>query len=131
MILSRPFSWNSEENKQYTMLKIYHNPRCKKSRAGLEYLRSRTNDFEVIDYIKNGLTRDDLKEILLKTNRKPADLVRKQEEVYKKELKGRSFTDKEWIDILCENPKLLQRPMVLAKHKAVLGDPPENINEVL
>lgn len=113
------------------MLKIYHNPRCRKSRAGLDYLKSNTDDFELIDYQKTGLTQDMLKEILLKTNLKPIDLVRKQEEVYRKELKGKSFTDEEWIEIICENPKLLQRPLVISKHKAVLGDPAENIKAVL
>ena len=61
----------------------------------------------------------------------PEDIVRKQEEVYKKELKGRSFSREEWIRILCENPKLLQRPIVMSKHKAIIGDPAENINAVL
>jgi arsenate reductase (glutaredoxin) len=112
------------------MLKIYHNPRCHKSRSGLEYLKSKTSDFEIIDYLKNGLTKNDLKEILLKTNLKPISLVRIQEEVFKKQLKGMAFTDEEWIDIICENPKLLQRPIVIAKHKAVLGDPPNNIDRL-
>lgn len=113
------------------MLKIYHNPRCRKSRSGLEYLKSKTNDFEVVDYLKNGLTETQLKEIILKTNLKPTDLIRKQEEVYKKELKGKNFTDDEWIKIICENPKLLHRPVIIAKHKAVVGDPVENISTVI
>ncbi len=113
------------------MLKIYHNPRCRKSRAGLEYLKSKTADYQIVDYLKNGLPKDGLKEILLKTNLKPFDLLRKQEEIYKHELKGRTFTDEEWIEIICENPKLLQRPLVVARHKAILGDPPDRINEVL
>ena len=113
------------------MLKIYHNPRCRKSRAGLEFLKSKTSDFEIVEYLKDGLTKDILEEIILKTNLKPIDLIRKQEDIYKKELKGKSFHDAEWIDIICENPKLLQRPIVIAKHKALIGDPPEIINEVL
>lgn len=113
------------------MLKIFHNPRCRKSRSGLDYLKSRTSDFEIIEYLKSGLTKDILQEIILKTNLKPIQLVRKQEEIFKKELKGKSFTDEEWIDIICENPKLLQRPIVVSKHKAVLGDPAEKINAVL
>jgi arsenate reductase (glutaredoxin) len=112
-------------------LKIYHNPRCRKSRAGLDYLMTRHNDVEIIDYIKTGLTRNDLKEILLKTNSKPAELVRKEEDIYKKELKGKSFTDEEWMKILCENPKLLRRPIVISKYKAVVGDPAEKIDVVL
>lgn len=113
------------------MLKIYHNPRCRKSRAGLEYLKSKTDNFEVIEYLKNGLSDKELKEIILKSNLKPTELIRKQEEAYRKDLKGRNFTNEEWIQIICENPKLLQRPIIIAKHKAVLGDPVRNIDNVL
>ncbi len=113
------------------MLKIYHNPRCRKSRSGLEFLKSKTSDFEIVEYLKDGLTKDNLEEIILKTNLKPIDLIRRQEDLYKKELKGKSFNDAEWMEIICENPKLLQRPIVISKHKAVLGDPPENIDNVL
>ena len=58
------------------------------------------------------------------------DIVRKQEDSYKKELKGKDFTDEEWIKIISENPKLLQRPFVLKDKEVVLGDPPENINQL-
>jgi len=109
-------------------LKIYHNPRCRKSRAGLRHLESKTSDFDVIPYIKNGISEEELREMLLKLNIKPAELVRTQEDYYKKELKGKDFTDHEWIRILSENPKLIRRPVVLGKHKAVIADPPENID---
>jgi arsenate reductase (glutaredoxin) len=112
------------------MLKIYHNPRCRKSREGLEYLKSKTPDFEVVEYLKEGLTRELLKEILLKTNLSPKELVRTQEEIYKKELKSKQFTDEEWVDILIENPKLLQRPIIVGKHKAVLAQPSEKADEL-
>lgn len=113
------------------MLKIYHNSRCRKSREGLEYLKSKTSDYEIIEYLKTGLSKDILKEILLKSNLKPVDLVRKQEELYKKELKGKEFTDEEWIQIIIENPKLLQRPLIVGKHKAVLAQPAEKADEVI
>lgn len=113
------------------MLKIYHNPRCRKSRAGLEYLMNKADDFEVVDYLKTGLTTEILEEILLKSNLQPRDLVRTQEELYRKELKNKNFTREEWIQILVENPKLLQRPIVISKHKAVLAQPPENIDRIL
>lgn len=110
--------------------KVYHNNRCKKSRAGLEYLKTKTEDLEVVDYLKNGLTREELNEMVLKLNIAPSQLIRTQEEYFKKELKGRSFTDHEWIMILIENPKLLKRPVVISKHKAVIGDPPDNIDKL-
>lgn len=113
------------------MLKIYHNSRCRKSRSGLEYLTSKSNEFEVVEYLKGHLSEEELKEIIKKTNKKPSELVRTQEDYFKKNLKGKSFTDEEWIKIIIENPKLLQRPIIVAKHKAVLGDPPENIDKVL
>jgi arsenate reductase (glutaredoxin) len=113
------------------MLKIYHNPKCKRSREGLEFLKSISGDYIVVDYMKNGLSKAELKEILLKTNLKPIDIVRKQEDIFKKELKGKSFNNEEWINIICENPKLLQRPIVIGKNKAVVGLPVERIEEVM
>lgn len=111
-------------------MKIYHNPRCKKSRAGLEYLEKKTNDFEKTEYLKTGISENELREILLKLNLKPKQLVRTQEQVFKQELKNKEFTDNEWIRILCEHPKLIRRPIVVGKHKAVIGDPPGNIDKM-
>ncbi|GAB4305087.1 MAG: arsenate reductase (glutaredoxin) [Marinilabiliales bacterium] len=108
------------------MLKVYHNPRCKKSRAGIEFLKSNAVDFEIIEYFKTGLKHEAIKEILLKMNVNAEDLVRTQEEYYKKELKGKKFNNDEWINIIVDNPKLLKRPVAVAEHKAVLGDPAEN-----
>ncbi len=113
------------------MIRIYHNPRCRKSRAGLEYLQDKTGDFETIDYIKNGISREEIREILAKMNTPPSNLVRIQEDYYKKELKGRDIPDEKWITILSENPRLIQRPIIVTEHKAVLGQPPENIDNLL
>ncbi|WP_047445306.1 ArsC/Spx/MgsR family protein [Alistipes sp. ZOR0009] len=112
-------------------MKIYYNPRCSKCRIGLEYLRQRVAEIEIYEYLKDGLTEDDLREILLKTNLKPFDLVRTHEEYYLKELKGKNFTDEEWIRIILENPKLLKRPIVVDRMKAVIALPAENIDALL
>ncbi len=113
------------------MLKIYHNPRCAKSRAGLEYLKTKANEFEVRNYIADGIKADEVKEILLKSNLKPFELVRSQEEYFKTYLKGKTFADDEWVQIIVENPKLLQRPIVVGNHRAVLANPPENIDKLI
>ena len=112
-------------------MKIYHNPRCRKSREGLKYLQDKGIDVQIIDYLKNPVSFSELKEIVMKLGTKPIDIIRTQEEYYKKNLKGRNFTDEEWLKIIVENPKLLQRPIVVEKHKAVIGQPPENINQLL
>ena len=105
------------------MIKIFHNPRCNKSRAGLDYLKTRTEDFEIIDYLKTGLTKETLHQILQRLNVKPVELVRTQEAYFKQQLKGKIFSDEEWIQIIIENPKLLKRPIIVNKYKAVWADP--------
>lgn len=111
-------------------IKIFHNTRCKHSRAGLDYLKSKTSDIEVREYITDTITLDELKEIFLKSNLKPIQIVRTNEEYYKTYLKGKNFSNDEWIKILAENPKLIQRPIVVGKYKAVLGNPPEEIDKL-
>ena len=108
-------------------LKIYHNPRCQKSRCGLEYLKSKGIEVEIRDYLKEPLSRQELNNLLLKLNISPDQLVRTQEDYFKKELKGRNFNTEEWITILLENPKLIQRPIVEGKYKAVVAIPAEEV----
>ena len=110
------------------MLRIYHNPQCKKSRAGLQHLQSRGIQVEIIEYIKTPLTEKQLGKLIMKLNVRPEEIIRKQEVYFKKNLKGKSFHEHEWIRILSQNPKLIQRPIVETEYKAVIGDPVENID---
>ncbi len=110
---------------------IYHNPRCKKSRAGLALLEENGVEPEIREYLKEPLSEEEMKKILMKLNIPAAELVRTQEEQYRKELKGMNFTEDEWIRIYLENPKLIRRPIVETKYKAVIGDPAENIQPLL
>jgi arsenate reductase len=112
------------------MYTVYHNPRCKKSRAGLQYVKEKGMEHQVREYLKEPLSEDDLSRLLMKLHIKPQELVRTQEEYYKKELKGLTLNDEEWIKIMTENPKLIKRPIVEGKYKAVIGDPPENIDQL-
>ncbi|MFP4471423.1 MAG: arsenate reductase (glutaredoxin) [Bacteroidales bacterium] len=112
-------------------MKIYHNPRCKKSRAGLEFLKEKGIDPEIVNYIKDGIGEEELKDLLIKLNKEPLEMIRTQEDLYKKQLKGKHFNRDEWIRIMSENPKLIRRPIVVKGYKAVVGDPPENINKLL
>ena len=112
------------------MIKIYHNSRCRKSRAGLQYLEGKGVEFELVEYLKNGISEEELKDILIKMNVGPTEIIRTQEDIYKKQFKGKNFTDEEWIKILIENPKLIKRPLVVKGYKAVWADPPENMEKL-
>jgi len=113
------------------MITIYHNPKCRKSREGLQYLHEKGSEYTIVEYLKNPLTRDLLKEILMKLNKKPIDIVRTQEDEYKEKLKGKNFTEEEWLTILLENPKLIQRPIIVKNHKAVIGQPTDEIDKLI
>jgi len=112
------------------MYTVYHNPRCKKSRAGLQYVKEKGLDHQVREYLKEPLTVEELGKLLMKLHMKPMDLIRTQEAYYKKELKGLNLNDEEWTREMVENPKLIRRPIVEGKYKAVVGDPVENIDNL-
>ena len=112
------------------MYTIYHNPRCKKSRAGLQHMIDQNLEYQVREYLKDPLTEAELSALVMKLHVKPVELVRTQEEIYRKELKGLSLNDEEWIKVMVENPRLIHRPIVEGKYKAVVGDPPENIDRL-
>jgi polyphosphate kinase len=119
------------KNKHHIVMKIYHNPRCAKSRAGLQYLEEKGFDIEIKKYLVDGISESELREIIAKTGKKPFYFVRTQEKDYIDKYKGKDIIDDEWIKILVENPKLLQRPIVVNGEKAVLANPPEIIEEIV
>ena len=108
-------------------MKIYHNPRCRKSREGLHLLEGSHLDFEIIDYLKNPPSEKELYDILTMLGFKPIQLVRKNESIWKENYKNRELTDDEIVKAMCDNPKLIERPVVIKGNKAVLGRPPDNI----
>ena len=113
------------------MIKIYHNPRCSKSRQGLEILEKSGRKFDVIKYIEEVLTEKELSEIIKLLNISPINLVRKNEKIWKENYKGKEISDKEIIKIMIENPKLIERPIVINNTKAIIGRPPEDILKII
>ena len=114
------------------MFLVYHNPRCKKSRAGLKYLEENVKDeIEIKKYINEGLEKDEIKGILSKLGLEIDDLLRKQEKFYKANIKGKNLSKNKIIELMTEEPKLLQRPVIIKGDKAVIGDPLENIDEIV
>lgn len=112
-------------------IQVYHNPRCRKSREALTFLSERNIEPEIIEYLKEIPSAEELKKVLAKLNISAEELIRKEEQIYKEKFKGKSFNDDEWIEIMRENPKLIQRPIILNRAKGVIGRPTERITEIL
>ncbi|MEX6625409.1 arsenate reductase (glutaredoxin) [Tenacibaculum salmonis] len=113
------------------MIKIYHNPRCSKSRQGIEILENSKKEFEVVKYLETIPTEKQLTEIIDLLNIAPIQLVRKNEKIWKEEFKGKELSDAQVIKAMIDNPKLIERPIVINNNKAVIGRPPENILTII
>ncbi len=114
------------------MYTFYHNPKCKISRQVLDDLRSKVSEeIVVIDYIKNKFTHQQIEYLLRLLNIEPMDIVRKKEPVFISQLKNKKFSREEWIQILVENPKLIERPIVIKGYKGVVCRPPERVDELI
>lgn len=112
--------------------KIYHNPRCTKSRQTLQLLKDRGIEPEVIEYLKTPPSAEELADILEKLGMEPRDLMRKQEAEYKANGLDNSALDKlALINGMVANPILIERPIVVANGKAAIGRPPENVLGIL
>ena len=108
-------------------MKIYHNPRCSKSRQTLSLIEEKNKEIEIIEYLKTPATVEEIESILEKLGIKAIDLVRKKEKIWIEDYKGRDLTDKKIIEAMVENPKIMERPIVIDGNKAIIGRPPENV----
>lgn len=113
------------------MIKIYHNPRCSKSRETLQILEEKNEMFEVIKYLENPVSAEELQEIIKKLQLSPIDLVRTKEKEWKENFQGKELSDKNIIDAMVKFPRLIERPIVIKGNKAVIGRPPQKILEIL
>ncbi len=112
-------------------MEIYHNPRCSKSRQTLQLIKDAGVNVKIIEYLKTIPTAEELKNLLMKLNLQPKDIIRKGELIYKEKFKNSNFNDDEWIKIMIEYPKLIERPIIVKGNKAVLGRPPENVLDLI
>lgn len=112
-------------------IKIYHNPRCSKSRIGVQLLKDAKVAFDIIPYLKEIPTESEIKDLLSKLGISAMDLIRKGEQVWKENYKGKNLTEEELIKAMSEHPKLIERPIVVKGNKAVIGRPAENISELI
>ncbi len=111
--------------------RIYHNPRCSKSRATLELLRTHGIEPEIIEYLKTPPPTKDLQALLAKLGLQARDIVRTGEAEFKEARVDLSAADDETIlALISSHPKLLQRPIVETERAARIGRPPEQVLEL-
>lgn len=111
-------------------MKLYHNPRCSKSRQAKQILEDRGVSFDTVLYLEKGLTEKEIKELAKLLKMSVKDFVRNKEDIFKQQnLKDASET--QLIDALCRYPKILERPIFICKNKAILARPPELVLEIL
>jgi len=110
---------------------IWHNPRCSKSRNSMTLLEEKGVDVEVVKYLDTPPTKEELKTLLSQLGMNARELMRTKEDVYK-ELGLKEVDDEEkLIEAMVENPKLIERPIVIKEGKAVIGRPIENVVELI
>lgn len=111
---------------------LYHNPKCSKSRRALEILQNNNQNFKVVEYLKTPLSKPFLEDLVQKLDVPAENLVRKKEELFKElEVDESKMKEPDWIQLLVEHPRLMERPVLEVGAKAIVARPPEKILEVL
>ncbi len=110
---------------------MYHNNRCGKSRQALQLLQEQGQEVQVIEYLKTTPTAEELRLVIQKLGIEPEQLLRKGEPLFKEKFANQVHTAEEWVQIMSENPILIERPIVVNGEKAVIGRPPEKVLTLL
>jgi arsenate reductase len=111
--------------------RIFHNPRCSKSRATLALLEQRGMDLDIVQYLENPPSRGTLESLLKKLGLKPRDLIRSAEPEFRESGLTLDASDGELLDLMVAVPKLIERPIVEIGNRARIGRPPERVLEIL
>lgn len=112
-------------------IKIYHNPRCSKSRQTLEIIQNQGFEPEIVKYLVDTPAKQEIEFVLSKLNLKPRELMRKGEAEYKQYFTDETLTDEELITLMHRYPKVIERPIVINNEKVAIGRPPESVLEIL
>ena len=111
---------------------IYHNPNWSKSRKSVEILEKSNLDFKIIKYLKNPPNESEIKNLCTMLNCEPIDIIRKNEKDFKNNNLDKIADNRDLIiKKMVKYPKIIERPIIIIKNKAVIGRPPENIYEIL
>ena len=113
------------------MIKIFHNPKCSKSREACTFLKEKGMIFKTTEYLKTPPDQQQIKELLKMLGLTAEAIVRKKEPLFKEKFADKKLTEIQWIKILSANPILIERPIIIKGNKAVIGRPTEKIMELL
>lgn len=113
------------------MIQIYHNPRCGKSRNCLALIDKTTKEYQIIKYLDNPPTYDELLILLKKLELQPAQLIRQKEKIWIENYKNKSLTNEELIKIMVLNPILIERPIIILEDKAIIGRDLDKVYNIL
>ncbi|TDX12419.1 arsenate reductase (glutaredoxin) [Flavobacterium sp. S87F.05.LMB.W.Kidney.N] len=113
------------------MIQIYHNPRCGKSRNCLAFIEQSNQEFEIIPYLTQTPSFDELKTLLKQLNLEPIQLIRTKEKIWIENFKGNTLSDDQIINAMVENPILIERPIVVKDGKAIIGRDPDLVASFL
>lgn len=113
------------------MIQIYHNPRCGKSRNCLAFIEQSNQEFEIIPYLTETPSFEELKVLLKQLNLEPLQLVRTKEKIWIENFKDKTLTNDQIITAMVENPILIERPIVVKDGKAIIGRDPDLVASFL
>ena len=113
------------------MIQIYHNSRCGKSRNCLAFVENSKKEFEVINYLINPPSFEELSDIIKKLNIRPIELVRQKEKIWIENFKDQKMNDEQIIQAMISNPILIERPIVIVGNKAIIGRDLERVSEFI
>lgn len=115
-----------------TDLTLYHNPRCSKSRGALQILEERGLTPNIVRYLETPLSVSELNNLIKKLDISPRQLLRTGEDEYNElGLSDPTLTDQQLLEAMASHPKLIERPILVAGERAVVGRPPEKVLEIL
>jgi len=113
-----------------TMITIYHNPRCGKSRDCVRHFEAENSEIKVVHYLQSPLDREAITTLLQQLNCPALQLVRTKEPIWIANYKGKELSENEIIEALVQHPILMERPVVVKGNKAVIARPLERIVEL-
>lgn len=113
------------------MTTIYHNPRCSKSREALKLLEKKGETVQIVEYLKNPPSEQELRQIIELLGIKPAQLLRTQEAEWKENFRDKDLSDDQIIKAMITYPKLMERPIAIKGTHAVIGRPPTKVLDIL